>query len=296
MKYPIRKEFQKFSALRMPVNPVVLKLANALMPFVQRGKRLDKNLSRRTVELTHCKAELIAPQNAQNPPVLIYYHGGAFMMKAAAYHKNLAQTYAKEAGCAVLFVDYRLAPKYKFPLPVEDCFEAYRWALGQNFSKMLVGGDSAGGSLALAVLQRAKKEGLPMPKGLMLVYPVADSRMQTESMKKFTDTPLWNSVLNEKMYRGYASEGVRHDPWVSPMEADDLSFLPPTYLETAECDCLHDEGVALADRLEREGVAVTRNDTEGTIHGYDIAESSAYVQAQVGKRIAFLQNIARGEL
>lgn len=293
MKYPIRKEFQKFSAVRMPVNPVVLKLANAMMPLVQKGKRLDGALEKRTVGLSHCKAELIAPQNAENKSLLIYYHGGAFMMKAAASHKNLAQTYAKEVGCAVLFADYRRAPEYKFPLPVEDCFEAYRWALEKGFSEILVGGDSAGGKLALAVLQKAYRAGLPMPKGLLLVYPVADSRMQTESMKKFIDTPLWNSVLNEKMYRGYASEGERHDPLLSPMEAEDLSFLPPTYLETAEYDCLHDEGVALANRLEKEGVAVTRNDTAGTIHGYDIAEKSAYVQEQVKKRIEFLKNILK---
>lgn len=293
MKYTIRKEFRKFSFVRMPVNSAILKIANAVMPVVQRGKRLDGSLKKRTISFANCTAELIAPKNTENAPLLVYYHGGAFVMKAAAYHKNLAQTYAEKVGCAVLFVDYRLAPKYKFPIPVNDCYEAYEWAIGQKFSKIMVGGDSAGANLALAVMQRARKEGIPMPAATLLVYPVTDSRMQTESMKKFTDTPLWNGVLNGKMYELYAAEEERHDPLISPMEADDLSFLPPAYIETAEYDCLHDEGVALAERLEKEGVAVTLHETVGTIHGYDIAEKSDYVKERVQKRIDFLRSILK---
>lgn len=289
MKYPIRKEFKKYSAVNMPMNPLALKIANALMPVVQKGKQLDESLRKRTIDLPHCKAELIFPENRENKTLLIYYHGGAFAMRAAAYNKNLARSYATGAGCSVLFVDYRLAPKYRFPIPVDDCYDAYKWAIGQNYSKIAVGGDSAGGNLSLAVLQKAFKDGLPLPSALLLVYPVADSRMQTESMKKFTDTPLWNAKLNEKMYALYATRSEKHDLLVSPMEAEDLSFLPPVYIETAEYDCLRDEGIALAKRLESDGVFVTLNETSGTIHGYDIAEKSDYVKKQVQKRIIFLK-------
>ncbi len=275
----------------MPTNPFVLKLANFMMPIVQKGRHLDESLEKQKIELPHCKAVLITPKEAEDPPLLIYYHGGAFVMKAAAYHKNLMQSYAKEVKCAVLFVDYRLAPEYKFPLPVEDCYDAYKWALAKGYAKIIVGGDSAGGSLALAVIQKAFKENLSPADAVFLVYPVCDTRMQSQSMKKYTDTPLWNSTLNPKALKLYASEEDWHNPLISPLEASDLSFLPPTYIETAEFDCLHDEAVQLAQRLKNEGVAVTLNETNGTMHGYDIAEKSEYVRQQVQKRISFLKSV-----
>lgn len=290
MKYPIRNEFKKYSVIHLPVKPSVLKIANAMMPIVQKGKRLDENLKKQKIELPHCTAELIAPMGTKNPPLLVYYHGGAFLMKAAAYHKNLMQTYAKDARCAVLFVDYRLAPKYKFPTSVDDCFDAYKWALRQGYSKIMVGGDSAGANLALAAVQMAYKANMPLPRATLLIYPVCDTRMQTESAKNYTDTPLWNGMLTPKALALYANEANWHDPLMSPAEADDLSFMPPTYIETAEFDCLHDEGINFAERLKSEGVSVTLNETIGTIHGYDIAEQSEYVKEQIQKRIMFLKN------
>ncbi len=291
MKYPIRREFKLFSPIRMPVNPVAVKLAYYVMPYIQRGKKLDKSLEKMTIQRPGYKADLILPKDVSNPPLLVYIHGGGFILGAASYHKNLAQTYAKEASCAVLFVDYRLAPKYKFPIPLSDCFDAYRWALKQaSYGKVIVGGDSAGASLSLGVLQLAHQEGVPMADGLMLVYPLCDTRMITESMKKYPDTPLWNSTQNPKALKLYADEADLHDPLISAVEAEDLSFLPPTYIETAQYDCLHDEGILLAEKLKAEGVPVTLNETEDTMHGYDIAEFSPYVKKQVQKRIEFLKS------
>ncbi|MCD7982036.1 MAG: alpha/beta hydrolase [Clostridiales bacterium] len=213
-------------------------------------------------------------------------------MKAAAYHKNLAQRYAMEAGCAVLFPDYRLTPKNPFPAQIQDCVQAYRWLLKKYHPKKIaVGGDSAGAALAAGVALYTLKKGLRVPDAAMLIYPMLDSRMSTESMKKYTDTPLWNSVLNREAWMLYAGEKNLHNPLASPMEAKDLRGFPQTYLETAEYDCLHDEGITFAHRLEKSGVLVDLNETQRTIHGYDIAEDSGYVKAQVCRRISYLNEI-----
>ncbi|MCD8379307.1 MAG: alpha/beta hydrolase [Lachnospiraceae bacterium] len=292
MKYDLLPEFQKYSWIQMPVQPVLLKAANRFMPVIQHGRRLDSRLLSKTIHFGEFTAKLIRPKDREIDAVLIYYHGGAFVLKAAAYHKNLAQTYALQANCAVLFVDYRLAPKYKFPVPVMDCFEAYCWAL-ENFpsSRLAVGGDSAGADLAMSVMLMARNKGKRMPDGQMLIYPGAASHSDTVSMQRFQDTPMWNSVLNEKALDLYANREDRDDPLFMPLLADSFSGFPPAYVETAEFDCLHDAGIQIAERYRADGIEVILNETAHTMHGYDIAENSPYVKEQARKRISFLMGI-----
>lgn len=288
MKYNLLPEFQKYSWIRLPTQPWMLKAANALMPVIQHGRKLDSRQQSEKVQIGDCTADLIQPKSGTDA-LLIYYHGGAFLIKAAAYHKNLAQTYALNANCAVLFVDYRLAPKYRFPIPVMDCFAAYSWALEHlPFKKLIVGGDSAGADLAMSVMLLAREKGLRMPDGQMLIYPGAASSPDTESMHKFTDTPMWNSVLNAKALALYADEKDRSNPLFMPLLSENFIGFPTAYLETTEFDCLHDAGIEIAQRYRKDGIEVTLNETRHTMHGYDIAERSPYVREQVAKRICFL--------
>ena len=118
----------------------------------------------------------------------------------------------------------------------------------------------------------------------MLVYPVVDSNAKTESMKKFQDTPMWNAKLNEKMWQMYSKTGkVFH-----PLKANFTDF-PNTYIETAEFDCLHDEGVMLARKIKRAGVPCILNETKGTMHGYDICLNSPTAIQAISQRIKFLK-------
>lgn len=289
MKYDLLPEFQKYSWIRLPTQPWMLRAANALMPVIQHGRKLDSRLQSEKVQIGDCTADLIQPKDGNTDALLIYYHGGAFLIKAAAYHKNLAQTYALNANCAVLFVDYRLAPKYKFPIPVMDCFAAYSWALKHlPFKKLVIGGDSAGADLAMSVMLLAREKGLRMPDGQMLIYPGAASSPDTESMQKFTDTPMWNSVLNARALALYADEKDHSNPLFMPLLSESFDGFPTAYVETTEFDCLHDAGIRIAQRYRKDGIEVTLNETQHTMHGYDIAEISLYVQEQVGKRICFL--------
>ena len=229
-------------------------------------------------------------------PALVYVHGGAFAYKAAAYQKKLAMIYAKKAGCKVFFPHYRLAPKYQYPAAYEDVMSVYRYVaehaqeLGVDPSRIGIAGDSAGASIAALVCNRWEEENMPMPCLQMLVYPVTDARMETESMKLYTDTPNWDSKANERMWDYYCGKDSEKRDKASPMWCDLPSALPGTYIETAEFDCLHDEGLAYAGKLKQAGVDVVINETEGTFHGYDAAIDTQIVKQQISKRLSFLRS------
>ena len=231
-------------------------------------------------------------------PCLLYYHGGGFVLPAAPYHYSLAKEYAQRAHCKVLFVDYRLAPRFPFPTAPEDCYSAYVWAtanagaLSIDTSRIAVAGDSAGGALATVVCLMAKERGQIMPCGQMLMYPVTGIGMETESMKKYTDTPMCNSRDAEKydkLYRPDPSAGKVE--YASPIQAESLAHLPAAYIETAEFDCLRDGGILYAERLQEFGVPVELHNTEGTMHGFDIVLDSPIVRGCVDRRIAFLKKV-----
>ncbi len=291
MKYNVLPEFEKHSKDIVPLNPVILKIVNWFMPVIQRANSpYEDKLEIENIDFTNFKAQLIKPKGATNIPCLVYFHGGAFVLKASKAHKNIAREYAYKGNMAVLLVDYRLAPKYKFPVPMLDCYEAYLWVVHKFAEhKIYIGGDSAGGNLALAVTRKALAENKRMPDKLLLVYPVVDTRMLTDSMKEFVDTPVWNSKLNARMWDIYAEKEDRHNILVSPAEAEDFSGFPETYIETADFDCLRDEGIILAKQLEADNVPVHLEQSKGTIHGYDVEEKSEYVRSFIEKRIEFLK-------
>lgn len=234
----------------------------------------------------------------EHAPCLLYYHGGGFVLPAAPYHYSLPKEYAQRAHCKVLFVDYRLAPRFPFPTAPEDCYSAYVWAaanagdLSIDTSRMAVAGDSAGGALATVVCLMAKERGQLMPCGQMMMYPVTGIGMETESMKKYTDTPMCNSRDAEKydkLYRPDPSAGKLE--YASPIQAESLAGLLSAYIETAEFDCLRDGGILYAERLRKFGVPVELHNTEGTMHGFDIVLDSPIVRNCVDRRTAFLKKI-----
>ena len=289
-RYPVDRSFGIFSRFSPPFGRGIFVLARAALSLVPKGSR-GVSVRRVTVAgKVPVRAFLISPKGEKRKlPCLVYFHGGGFVFKAARYHYRNAAAYAR-TGCRVLLVDYRLAPKYAYPVPNEDCFAAYVWAaehaaeLAIDPARLAVGGDSAGGCLAADVIFRAHRAGLPAPRFFMLVYPVLDRRMQTQSMQAFSDTPMWNARLNKKMWQYYLADGQ----YRSPAEEGDFSFFPPTYLETAEYDCLHDEGVAFAEKLREQHVPVTVRETSGTMHGYDIVRRSAITQESIMARCAAL--------
>lgn len=289
--------------MKLPLYPFIL-------PFINKFLVSSVNNIKPAEGLNVTKKKIIGYQNGlielsiyepknikRNSPCLIYLHGGAFALKAAPYHKNLVCEYALKTPCKVIFVDYRLAPKYPFPVGVEDCYAAFEWvcnntnALDIDNNRIAIGGDSAGAALAAAVCLMARDRKAPSICFQMLIYPVIDARQITKSIKKYRDTPMWNSKLNEKMWKLYLKDGVcSKREYASPLEATSLENMPDSYVEVSEFDCLRDEGINYAEALMKNGIHVELNKTTGTVHGFDIAEKSKIVHQSVAKRIDALRN------
>ena len=215
--------------------------------------------------------------------------------------------YARDAHCKVVLPDYHLSPKYPYPAAYEDTIAVYRWMqenarkLQVDSARIAIAGDSAGAALAALLCNSCEKRDLIGPCAQMLIYPVTDASMSTDSMQKYQDTPLWNAKNNRKMWEFYLN-GTKHKPNddtmrtlenASPMKQILPKNIPHTYTETAEFDCLHDEGVLYADKLMAAGVNVELNETRGTIHGYDSASNARIVKENVAKRIAFLKSVLK---
>ena len=295
-RYPIDRQFGIWAKFTPSLSRGFLRLAAFFLPLMPKG------LSDRRVNVTRVtfekggKALLIAAADcAENAPCLVCFHGGGFVFGAARYHYENAKRYALMAGCKVLFVRYPLAPGNPWPAPNDACLAAYRHVLsharelGIDAEKVAVGGDSAGGFLAADVALRAPEAGLPPPCFAMLIYPVIGGE-ETPSMHRFTDTPMWNARLNAKMWEYYAAGNQVILPG-----SRDLRAFPAAYVETAEFDCLHDEGARFAERLAAAGVSVQYNETKGTMHGFDAARKSAVAVKAVKERAAALRRAFEGQ-
>lgn len=298
--YPISPYFKRINR-KMPYSKPLFRLAGPVQKLLLRCIPLDQALTANQLLLAGFQslpipATLFSPKSGSGLlPCLLLFHGGGFGYRAAPYHKKLAMLYARETGCKVLFPDYHLLPSYSYPAAKEDALCCYRFlaSSGSQFGidphRILVAGDSAGAVLATYVVGADWKE-LPPPKGQMLLYPVLDAAQNTDSIRRYQDTPMWNSKNNAKMWNWYldGTSPLEHQA-ASPMTAPLPSKIPPTYLETAEFDCLHDEGLLYAQRLKQYGGCVTLYETKGTIHGYDFCLNSPITQQSIRHRIHFLK-------
>ena len=303
-KYPINREFFPWNLFAPPISEKFLAMA---VPHMKPPRFLwrDRELDVATHEVVCHDGETIicfvlSPKNLpEKAPCLIYLHGGGFVLEAAGYHYANAMRYAKEVGCKVVFPLYRLAPKHPHPVFFEDCYTAFCWVcdhaemLGIDTDHIGIGGDSAGSTLTVGVCLMARERNHPVRfRFQMLPYPFLDARNCSDSCRRFTDTPMWNSSLSDRI--GPMTKVDRIGPnyiWYSPVEAENLAGLPPAYIETAEFDCLHDDGILYAQLLQATGIQVTLNETKGTMHGFDIAQKAPTTQAVIAQRIAFMKRM-----
>jgi len=302
-KYKINREFFPFSCFTPPISEKFLKMAVPHMKtpkYIWGDKELD--VSRHEIESydgQKIECFVMSPKSVtENAPCLIYIHGGGFVLSAAGYHYKNAMRYAKEVGCKVVFVNYRLAPEHPHPVFFEDCYAAMclaydnAEALGIDTSRIGIGGDSAGSTLAVGVCMMARDRQHPVKFAFqMLPYPYLDARNNSESCKKYTDTPMWNSTLSGKIAPMTKADRSRPDyVWYSPVEAERFEGLPPAYIETAEFDCLHDDGILYAEKLRTAGIEVALNETKGTMHGFDIMQKATTTQKALEARIRFMKS------
>lgn len=299
-KYNISKDFNLVSLLTFPIIPQAAPIAEKVLgTLVSEKQSTDKvKVIKKQIDVFDGSIDiLIFEPNGikQHSPALLYYHGGGFIYKAAPYHYSLAKTYCQKVGCRVIMPDYRLTPKNKFPIPFDDCKRTLEYVINNadklsvNADNIVIGGDSAGGCLAAGVTLWARNNGVKI-KGQMLVYPVTDITQTSESIKKYTDTPVWNAKLTQKMWKLYSPSGkIKASEYLSPMFETDFSGLPCSYVEVAEFDALHDEGLEYAEKMKNGGVDVEIYETKGTMHGFDMAQKSVIVYQSIGRRTDFLR-------
>lgn len=208
-------------------------------------------------------------------PCLVYLHGGGWVLGSIESHDGICRHLAAESGCAVASVAYRLAPEHPFPAALDDALGAFDWVcdnaavLGLNPAAIGIGGDSAGGALALAVSLTRRDAGQPLPRCQLLVYPVADLAMTTASHRAFAEGHLLTRAALDWFCAQYAPFPVDVADWrVSPLKAASFANLPASIVLTAEYDPLRDEGEALAVRLASSGVRVTSWRIAGQLHGF----------------------------
>ncbi|MDQ1395227.1 MAG: acetyl esterase [Acidimicrobiaceae bacterium] len=211
-------------------------------------------------------------------PVLVWYHGGGWVIGSVAGSDSTCRLLADKSGVIVVSVEYGLAPEHPYPGPLQDCFAATQWVsehaaeLGGDPNRLAVGGDSAGGNLAAAVSLIAADRGGPPIAFQLLVYPATDLLMTYPSVKENGEGYLLTEKSMQWFTGHYLSgeENNAKDKLVSPIysDEDELAALPPALVITAEYDPLRDEGEAYGKRLQQAGVPVTIARYEGQIHGF----------------------------
>ncbi len=247
------------------------------------------------------RARFYTPSGSPPFPIIVFYHGGGWVIGDLETHDVLCQNLAHASGCLVSSIDYRLAPETKFPGAVDDCYAALLWVaehaaeVGGDPDRIGVAGDSAGGNLAAVVCLLARDRRGPVISHQLLLYPATNFAMDTHSHRQNAEGYL---LTHQDMlwFRGHYLNGEADEliPTASPLLAGSHSDLPPALIITAEFDPLRDEGEAYGEKLRAAGGKVTVRRYDGMIHGFlslggvidRSREAAGQIGAEVGQTLA----------
>ncbi|MEO1592430.1 MAG: alpha/beta hydrolase [Cyanobacteria bacterium J06632_22] len=218
---------------------------------------------------------LYYPRLGTGLPLIVFFHGGGWVTGSLSTHDRFCRRIAKNTGALVMAVDYRRAPWHKYPVPLEDCYDAVLWAaseatsLGANPAQLIVVGDSAGGNLAAAVCLMARDQAGPAILRQILLYPALDGTLSYPSHRHYADAPL----LSQAAVHFYRAQYMNTPAdltaaYFSPLLAKTLEQLPPAFILTAEYDPLHDEAKAFAEKLQAAGGTAIYKDYPGMVHAF----------------------------
>lgn len=226
-------------------------------------------------------------------PVLLFFHGGGYVMGSPATHEGACRAISKHGGCAVLAPDYRLAPEWRFPTAVEDAIDALEWLahggaaqLGLDGTRIAVGGDSAGGTLATVSALHARDAGLPLALQV-LIYPSTAGSVPAgvaafTSRTLYANSPVLDTPSLHWFFQHYIDEADSRDWRFAPLMAE-LAGSAPVWMALAQCDVLHDDGMAYAAKLRAARVRVRVKEYAGTMHGF----------LNMGRRLAAARRLHR---
>jgi acetyl esterase/lipase len=240
---------------------------------------------------------LYAPANAAaRAPGFVFFHGGGLVAGSIQTHDRIAAGIAHATGCRLVSIEYRLAPEHKFPAAIDDAIAATEWvarnaaSLGLDAERLVVGGDSAGATLAAVVCQEALQNAGLSIVAQCLICPVLDFEETSPSRAEFSENHLIDRATIEADLADYLPEGMdAADPRISPLRATRLSGLPLAIIHTAEFDPMRDEGNAYARKLLAAGVAVEHVCHDGMVHNFHamgaILPQAQLVLSQIGEQV-----------
>jgi len=261
-----------------PETPPTLEESRAGMEAMTAAFVVPDDVRVEQVDAGGVPAAWVAAPGSRDDVVVLYLHGGGYMLGSVTTHTELAARVSRSSAARVLPIDYRLAPENPFPAAVEDAVASYRWLLGQGFARerIVVAGDSAGGGLTLAMLVALEQAGDPLPAAAVCLSPLADLEGTGDSYET-ADDPLLDREGIGGMVAAYLQGQDARQPTASPIHADYTGF-PPLLIQVGTREVLLDDAVRVAERARAAGVDVTLEKGEGLIHvwhlfGPDVPES-----------------------
>lgn len=233
------------------------------------------------------KVRIYTPKKpADSSPGLVYIHGGGMILGSIEGEAGTAQMLCAETGAVVVSIDYRKAPENPYPAGVDDCYSASQWvfdnakSLGIDPHNIGVYGGSAGGGLALAVCLKARDHGTFRFKYMMPIYPMIDDRNETESTHEVTEVGIWDRAGNREAWDWYLG-GNKADGYAAPARAEDVSGLPPAFIDVGEMDAFRDEDLTFAQRLLHSGVPCEFRVYPGAYHASEIFAPEAELSQRI---------------
>jgi acetyl esterase len=240
------------------------------------------------------------PGEEANLPVVLYLHGGGFISGDLDTHDPQCRMLSNHVPAVVVAVNYRLAPEHPYPAAIQDCFAVLKWleananSIGGSASRMAVAGDSAGGNLAAVLPFMARDNSIAL-RSQALIYPMLDATLSSASLVENGFIPPFTLIDCVLAWQTYLTRNEdRRDPYISPLQAQNLTGLPPALVITGELDILADEGEAYANRLREAGVRAEHEEFEGMIHGFfQWAGTVAAARLAMNRVVQFLQHATR---
>jgi acetyl esterase/lipase len=259
--------------------PAFRKAMDAETPPVPEGIVVEQ------VESAPVPMEWVYAKDASKDKVLLYFHGGAYVVESAKSRRPLEAAISTAAGVRILSIDYRMAPEHPFPAAVEDAIQAYNWLLEKGYKpgSIALGGDSAGGGLALAAILALREEKAKLPGAAVLLSPWTDLTMESESIAANQDTDIPLSVdWIKSMAKAYAGKTDLKHPQVSPLFSDPTG-LPPLLVQAGSAEMLLDDSKGFAEKAHEAGVDVSLQVFKGMWHVFQAYGSSV---TESGKAIS----------
>ena len=286
----------------LPINTLDLDNRIVLNPLDIVVKWQAKNVmdgpidDRLTLALTKMKCEdgktipiyWLWPKKWKNQRIMLHCHGGGFLLPIHEAVIKIASVFAIKMDMLVVIPDYRTAIHHPYPTSLRDCMNTYTF-LNDHFdlTNFMLYGDSAGGCLAAQLNRLLHDYGLTMPKATMLTYPVSDDGMDYESMEAYKNAEIWSKNANESMWK-VLLDGATKDKYTIPLRFHSFEGFGPTWIDVAQMDVLHDQGLALADKIRQGDNVVETLDVEGAYHAYDSNTGNGFVRSIYDKRIQWL--------